>query len=214
MSHMSSTEYFQYTMIEKFKKFLNEDQDPKAIEKISGKLNALLMNGEEIEYIAVQKRPAVNLSPDAVALTNKRIIFCRPKNLGLSMEFQDYIWKDIHDCHMKEGMLGAEFSMRTVKGVVNKIDYLPKIQARKLYTVAQEQEEKQREYRRQLDLEDRRAAAGNISVTTAAHPAPGSSQPVADDPLSALQKLKSLLDNQLIDQSEFDNKKKEILNRL
>lgn len=203
-------------MIDNLKKFLNEDQDPKAVEKIAGKLSGLLMNGEEVDYIAVQKKPAVNISPDCVALTNKRIIFCRPKNLGLSMEFQDYTWKDIYDCHMKEGILGAEFSLRTIKGQVDRIDFLPKAQARKLYAAAQEQEEKQREYRRQLDLEDKRAAAGNISINTATQAQPPSPTPVqpADDPVATLQKLKMLLDNNLIEQSEYDAKKAEILSRL
>ena len=197
-------------MIDNLKKFLSEEQDPKAIEKIAGKLNGLLMNGEEVEYIAVQKKPAVNLSPDCIALTNKRIIFCRPKNLGLSMDFQDYLWKDIADCHIKEGMFGSEFMLRTVKGAANLIDYLPKAQARKLYTVAQEQEEIQHEYRRQRDLEDKRAAAGNITVTSNA----ATPQPQTEDPLASLQKLKSLLENDLITQQEFDDKKTEILKRL
>lgn len=202
-------------MINNLKKFLNEEQDPKAIEKIAGKLNGLLMNGEEVEYIAVQKKPAVNLSPDCVALTTKRIIFCRPKNLGLSMDFEDFVWKDIHDCHMKESIFGAEFSLRTVRGVTSKIDYLPKAQARKLYTAAQEQEEKQRDYRRQLELEDKRAAAGNINVTAgqAVAPAPTVAA-VEDDPMASLKKLKSLLENELISQEEFDAKKAEILARL
>ena len=202
-------------MIENLKKFLNEEQDPKAIEKIAGKLNGLLMKGEIVEYIAVQKKPAVNLSPDCVALTTKRIIFCRPKNLGLSMEFQDYLWKDIHDCHMKENMFGAEFTLRNIKGVVNRIDYLPKNQARKLYTFAQEQEEIQREYRRQLDLEDKRAAAGNITLSTGqnASAAPVNAA-IEDDPMASLKKLKSLLENDLITQQEFDTKKAEILARL
>lgn len=202
-------------MIENLKKFLNEEQDPKAIEKIAGKLNGLLMKGEIVEYIAVQKKPAVNLSPDCVALTTKRIIFCRPKNLGLSMEFQDYLWKDIHDCHMKENMFGAEFTLRNIKGVVNRIDYLPKNQARKLYSLAQEQEEIQREYRRQLDLEDKRAAAGNITLSTGqnASAAPVNAA-IEDDPMASLKKLKSLLENDLITQQEFDAKKAEILARL
>ena len=42
-------------MIDNIKKFLNEEQDPKAIEKITSKLNDLLMKNEEIGYIAVQK---------------------------------------------------------------------------------------------------------------------------------------------------------------
>ncbi|MNU25622.1 hypothetical protein D3C71_139720 [compost metagenome] len=198
------------------KRLLNEEQDPKAVEKIIGKLNGLLMTGEQVTYIAVQKKPAVNISPDCVALTTKRIIFCRPKNLGLSMEFQDYIWKDIYDCHLKEGIFGAEFTIKTIRGELNKIDYLPKAQARKLYTGAQEQEEIQKENRRQIALEEKRAAAGNVTVTTNT-PTPVSTnvaQPTTEDPLHSLQKLKSLLDNQLITQEEFDSKKTEILSRL
>jgi Bacterial PH domain/Short C-terminal domain len=202
-------------MIDNLKKFLNEDQDPKAIEKVANKLNGILMNGEEVEYIAVQKKPAVNISPDCVALTNKRIIFCRPKNLGLSLEFQDYIWKDVADCHLKEEIFGAEFMVKTVKGQVNKIDYLPKTQARKLYTVAQEQEEVQKEIRRQRDLEDKRASAGNVTVTSNV---PTNSQPIQqtqqDDPMASLQKLKMLLENGLVTQEEFDTKKADILSRL
>lgn len=202
-------------MIDNLKKFLNEDQDPKAIEKVANKLNGILMNGEEVEYIAVQKKPAVNISPDCVALTNKRIIFCRPKNLGLSMEFQDYIWKDVADCHLKEEIFGAEFMVKTVKGQINKIDYLPKSQARKLYTVAQEQEEVQKEIRRQRDLEDKRASAGNVTVTSNV---PTNSQPTQqtqqDDPMASLQKLKMLLENGLVTQEEFDTKKADILSRL
>jgi hypothetical protein len=198
-------------MIDNLKKFLNEEQDPKAIEKVAVKLNGILMTGEEVEYIAVQKKPAVNISPDCVALTNKRIIFFRTKNLGLSIEFQDYIWKDVADCHLKEEIFGAEFMVKTIKGQINKIDYLPKSQARKLYTVAQEQEEIQKEIRRQRDLEEKRASAGNVTVTSSN---PNVTQPQQDDPMASLQKLKMLLDNGLVTQDEFDIKKSEILSRL
>jgi hypothetical protein len=200
-------------MIDNLKKFLNEEQDPKAIEKIVEKLNGLLMKEEEVEYIAVQKKPGINLSPDGVALTNKRIIFCRPKTLGLSMEFQDYIWKDVVDCHLKEEIFGAVFFVKTMKGA-NKIDYLPKIQARKLYTVAQEQEEIQKEVRRQRDLEDKRAAAGNITVSTAVPSQPVQPIQQTEDPMATLTKLKTLLENGLITEEEFNTKKTEILSRL
>lgn len=201
-------------MNDQLKNFLNEEQDPKAVEKIFGKVKDLLITGEEVEYIAVQKKPAVNLSPDCVALTSKRIIFCRPKNFGLSMEFQDYIWKDVADCHMKEEIFGAEFKVKSVKGNVISIDYLPKAQARKLYQIAQEKEEEQREIRRQRDLEEKRAASGAVSVTTTMPNQIASSNNNQDDPLLALQKLKSLLDNELITQLEFDSKKAEIIARL
>ena len=121
-------------MLENIKKILNEDQDPKAIEKITSKLENLLMTNEEVGYIAVQKKPAVTIFPDSVVVTNKRIIICKPKNLGLSMEFIDYDWDDVAGTFVKEGILGADFTFNTKSDLTITIDYLPKNQARKLYT--------------------------------------------------------------------------------
>ena len=126
-------------MKEQFKKFLNEEQDPKAIEKIASKLSDLLMKNEEIGYIAVQKKPAITVLPDSIVMTNKRIIICQPKNLGLSMNFIDYTWDEIEGTFVKENILGSEFSFTTRTNMEVTIDYIPKIQARKIYTYAKEQ---------------------------------------------------------------------------
>lgn len=125
-------------MNEHIRKFLNEEQDPKAIEKISNKLSDLLMKNEEVGYIGVQKKP-VTVFPDSIVLTNKRIIICQPKNLGISMNFTDYNWDDIASTLVKENILGSEFSFNTKTDLTVSIDYLPKIQARKIYTFAKEQ---------------------------------------------------------------------------
>ena len=126
-------------MKEQIKKFLNEEQDPKAIEKITSKLNDLLMKNEEIGYIGVQKKPALTVFPESIVLTNKRIIICKPKNLGLSMDFTDYTWDEIGGTFVKENILGSEFSFSTKTDIQVSIDYIPKIQARKIYTFAKEQ---------------------------------------------------------------------------
>ena len=126
-------------MKEQFKKFLNEEQDPKAIEKIASKLSDLLMKNEEIGYIAVQKKPAITVLPDSIVMTNKRIIICQPKNLGLSMNFIDYTWDEIEGTFVKENILGSEFSFTTRTNMEVSIDYIPKIQARKIFTYAKEQ---------------------------------------------------------------------------
>ncbi len=126
-------------MKEQFKKFLNEEQDPKAIEKIAAKLSDLLMKNEEIGYIAVQKKPALTVLPDGIVMTNKRIIICQPKNLGLSMNFIDYTWDEIEGTFVKENILGSEFSFTTKTNMEVSIDYIPKIQARKIFTYAKEQ---------------------------------------------------------------------------
>ena len=125
-------------MIDNLKKFLNEDQDPKAIEKISSKLQDLLMRNEEVGYIGVQKKP-VTVFPDSIVLTNKRIIICKPKNLGLSMDFLDYDWDDVNATFVKENILGSEFSFSTKSDLTISIDYIPKTQARKIATYAKEQ---------------------------------------------------------------------------
>lgn len=126
-------------MKEQFKKFLNEEQDLKAIEKITSKLSDLLMKNEEVGYIAVQKKPAITVFPDSIVLTNKRIIICEPRNLGLSMNFTDYTWDNIAAGFVKENILGSEFSFNTNTDLAISIDYIPKIQARKIYTYAKEQ---------------------------------------------------------------------------
>ena len=126
-------------MKDHIKKFLNEEQDPKAIEKITSKLSDLLMRNEEVGYIGVQKKPAINVFPDSIVLTNRRIIIYKPKNLGLSMDFTDYPWSAVSATFVKENILGSEFSFTTNTDITVSIDYIPKIQARKINTFAKEQ---------------------------------------------------------------------------
>lgn len=205
------------------KKFLNEEQDPKAVEKLLGRINSLLTSQETMQYIAVQKKPVLNLSPDCIALTNRRIIFCRPKNFGLSMDFQDYSWVDVADCHIKEGIVGSTFMVKTTQHFTNMMDYLPKNQARKLYQFAQEVEERMRGVRREKNLETLRASAGGVTVNNAT---PIITQPQMfqeekkpllienEDPFALLQKLKGLKESGVISPEEFETKKNEILSRV
>lgn len=46
-------------MIQELKNFLNEEQDSKAVEKVLEKVSGLLTADEKVEYIAVQKKPAI-----------------------------------------------------------------------------------------------------------------------------------------------------------
>lgn len=208
-------------MINDIKKFLNEEQDPKAVEKISEKVNDLLTNGESVEYIAVQNKPAINISPDSVVLTNKRILFFRSKSFGLVTDFKDYLWKDVAESHISEAILGSTFTMTAITGFIETIDYIPKSQARKLYQYAQGKEEEMIEYRRQKELEEKRATAGGITVNTQNEKPEEPQKPQeekpevkAEDPMETLMKLKAFLDNDLISLEDYETKKKEILERM
>jgi hypothetical protein len=211
-------------------KFLTDEQDPKAIEKVYSRLIDLLTTGEEAIYIAVQKKPLVNLLPDCIAITNKRILFFTPANLGLSIKFVDFVWKDVVDVYTKEEIIGAIFSIKTTNGAEMGVDYLPKIQARKLYQYAQERKEAEREARRLRDLEEKRAESGAVQFENPAHnaavfqaapvqppatPAPSFVHEEKPDELTEkLKKLRSLFDNGLISQDEYNQKKLELLSDL
>lgn len=210
-------------------KFLNDQQDPKAVEKVYSRLVDLLTTGEEIIYIATQKKPLVNLLPDCVALTNKRVLFFTPANLGLSIKFIDFVWKDVVDVTIKEEIIGAIFTVKTTNQAEMGVDYLPKVQARKLYQYAQERKEAERELRRQRDLEEKRAESGSMNFERAAGtqatseltPAPSviASPPVHEEPkkdelTEKLKKLRTLFDQGLISQEEYNAKKMELLSDL
>jgi len=226
-------------MIDNLKKFLNEEQDPKAIEKITSKLNDLLMKNEEIGYIAVQKKPAITVFPDSVVVTNKRIIICQPKNLGLSMNFTDFTWDEIEGTFVKENILGSEFSFSTKTQIQVSIDYIPKIQARKIFTYAKEQldilkngvsidenqiieETPTFETIEEVETEEVINYAEIIPVASnyteiISEEAPSTSDKKLselsqDELFEKLQNYKKLLDNGLILQGEYDVFKKEILN--
>ena len=225
-------------MIDNIKKFLNEEQDPKAIEKITSKLNDLLMKNEEIGYIAVQKKPAITVFPDSIVVTNKRIIICQPKNMGLSMNFTDFTWDEVEGTFMKENILGSEFSFSTKTQIQVSIDYIPKIQARKISTYAKEQldllknpvateevkpqipefiqeEIEEVETEEVVSFAEIMPAVSNytepIVENTAASVEKLSSELSQDELFAKLQNYKKLLDNGLILQGEYDAFKKEIL---
>ena len=217
-------------MIDNLKKILNEDQDPKAIEKITSKLANLLMSNEEVGYIAVQKKPAVTILPDSIVVTNKRIILCKPKNLGLSMEFMDYDWDDIAGSYVKEGILGSDFTFTTHSDLTHTVEYLPKNQARKLYTYAKEQMDLLKNPKAPSTAEDDNVeefvaeevthfaelmttnnAVQDTEIEASISEEKGLGQLSQDELFAKLQNYKKLLDNELILQGEYDRLKAEIL---
>lgn len=219
------------------KKILNEDQDPKSIEKITNKLESLLLHQEEIGYIAVQKKPAITVFPDSVVVTNKRLIICKPKNLGLSIEVIDHNWKDVSGVFIKENILGTDFSYSTYTNAGLTVDYLPKNQARKLYTYSKNQLEliqnpmpivaaenskaiENEEVIESVEVEELASYAEIIPQEVVIVPEPETPVVVAaniyaqmtkDQLFEKLQNHKKLLDNGLILQGEYDALKKEIL---
>ncbi len=197
-------------------RFMADGQDPSLIIKLVERVDGICTRDETPLYMAVQQKPVVNVSPDAIVLTNRRVIIFRQKILG-RLEFVDVTWLQIRDVHFREDLMGATISVSGLNGHVEQISHLPKPQARKVYRLAQEMEEKMVEARRDREIEVLRAGATQVTVNNdlggavAAANAPGND---LSDPVAVLKKLKQLLEAGLIETSEYDAKKREVLERL
>ncbi len=190
--------------------FVQDEQDIGVVQKVHERILQLLTQGEELRYIAVQKKPVINVFPVCVVLTTRRFIIYKPELMGQA-QFEDYIWRDLKNVDLKEDVIGSTVTLHTVEGTDLAVGFLPKAQARRVYAIAQEMEEAMLEERRRRDMEEKRAAAGGIYL-------PGSDLPGAasarEDPVEVLKRLKRMLEAGLISQQEYDTKKEEVLLRM
>jgi len=159
--------------------------------------------------------------------------------MGLSMNFTDFTWDEVEGTFMKENILGSEFSFSTKTQIQVSIDYIPKIQARKISTYAKEQldllknpvvaeeaniqvpefiqeEIEEVETEEVVNYAEIMPAVSNyaepITENTATSTEKLSNELTQDELFAKLQNYKKLLDNGLILQGEYDALKKEILN--
>lgn len=197
--------------------FLLDEQDPKTVEKVLNKLMDLLTTGEEIQYLAVQKKPAVTLLPDSIVVTNKRIFYCEPGNLGLTMNFKDISWKNVKEVSFKEEFFGSKFICVPTSGENIVTEYIPKIQARKLHQAVNEQLEQFKSF-----TDSKFASAVLVeAIDDMAVDIPFTQVEAApvlieqeDETTLKLRKLKTLFDKGLITLEEYEAKKADILDSL
>ena len=208
--------------------YLTDDQDPRTAEKVLGKLRDMLTSGEAVIYLAIQKKPAVTLIPDCIAITNKRIIFCIPANLGLTTNFITFIWEDVKEVSFKEEFFGSKFITVPQSGENIAIDYIPKVQARKLYQFSNEQLEKNRGLSQKELSANSNTHLGNTNASDdytsyveideeekpylpPQNPAP--LEETEDEMTQKLKRLKTLFEKQLITSEEYERKKADILSQ-
>ncbi len=186
-----------------------DNQDGAVLRKMYDQAEKLLTREEKIEYIALQKKLFFNFSPDALVLTNRRVILLKTGVLG-QVDVWDTIWRNILDARIQIGVFRSTIILNTSAGDVV-IENLLKTPASRAYAILQEQEERTAEERRQREIEETRAASGGVIINT---PSTSSSTGAQTDCTAALKQLKELLDNGLITQGEYEAKRQAILSRL
>ena len=185
---------------------IDPDQDRGLLAKVARDVGTILTSNEEILYVALQNATALSISKDSVVATNNRVIFYRPALLG-RVNFADYLWEDVKNVAIKEGLLAAEMTVELIDGRTDRAGNLDKSQIRRLYAISQQKEQEWREKRRVRDMEEARARSGGIQMSMPQ----GMAGAPAEDPTQKHSRAKAMLDQGLISEAEYESLKAKII---
>jgi hypothetical protein len=190
-------------------------------------LRSLLIEGERIEACAVQRRLfALKHRRIMVAATTGRLIIVQRGLFGGFTPI-DLRWQDLREATLSVGIFGATLRVAAYRSAdlaiaegppTNiTINGLRKLEAQEVYRACQTREQAWREKRRIRELEELRAKAGGIQIGGARGlaAAPGGTADEGDtSPMARLQRAKEMLQNGLLNDSEFEQIKAKILAEL
>jgi len=190
-------------------------------------LRSMLIEGERIEACAVQRRLfAIKHRRIMVGATTGRLIIIQR---GLFGGFQpiDMRWQDLREATLSVGIFGATLRVSAYRSAdlaiaegppsTVVIKGLRKLEAQEVYRACQTREQAWREKRRIRELEELRAKAGGIQIGGARGLAPapaGGADEGESSPMARLQRAKEMLQNGLLNDSEFEQIKAKILAEL
>ena len=194
--------------------------EPRLVQALE-QLQSLLVPGETIEALAVQRRLfALTHRRTLVAATSGRLIGMRRGLFG-GFHPTTVRWQDMKEARLDVETFGARLTVLffggpdlAIAGNVATLVFsgLQKSQAEAVYRRCQAEVQAWREKRRVRELEELRARSGGIQLGS---PGPGASTPGAqDDVVTRLEKAKAMLDKGLISDSEYETLKARIVNTL
>ena len=166
------------------RQLLNEEQEEGVCHKMVAALANELQRGERVQAVTVQKHPLINLVTEAIVATNHRLIVVRDIILGRDLETITY--NEMTAISVQRELLGAVIQIQSRNHQVRTIESLPKESAEKVVRWVQAR------------MEQLRAEPRDLPATS-------------DDPLARLKKLRTLLDEGLISEADYEAKKHEIL---
>ena len=114
------------------------------------KAQGLLTPGEAVVGVAAKWFPAISVN--GVVLTTRRLLLVRIALFGLRVSFSDWLWIDVLNVRIVEGILGTSYFVETVKGI-GSLDFLHKTDARAAYRLGQEISQAARAGRWQYELQ-------------------------------------------------------------
>ena len=191
--------------------------DEAGLDKPLADLRSVLIPGEALEAWAIQRRLfAIGHRRVLVAATSGRLILITRPLLG-GFALVSVRWQDLEEVTLRVGVFAADLGVRAGKATdlaslatqgSQRVDFrgLRKEQAQAVYRICQTQDQAWREKRRVRELEELRARAGGIQVSSGPPAAPA-----GDDAVRRLQEAKQLLEARLITDAEYEAIKAKIV---
>ncbi|MEP6990551.1 MAG: PH domain-containing protein [bacterium] len=198
--------------------------DSAGLETAMSELNGLLVPGERLLAVAVQRRLfALSHRRTIVAATTGRFIALRRGLIGGYKPF-DIRWQDLHDANITAGAFGATLTVSTLAhadlatregaGVPHAFEGLRKLEAQHVYQLCQAQEQSWREKRRVRDLDEMRAESGGVQIGGSIGGVAAGVASNAGDPTARLRRAKEMLDGGLITDAEYESIKARVVDGL
>ena len=89
-----------------------DNQNGVALRRTYNKISKVLTSNEKVEYIALQKKLFFNIFPDAIVLTNRRIIIMHFGVFG-TVDLWDVIRRELADAKLYLGIFRAKIHLST-----------------------------------------------------------------------------------------------------
>jgi hypothetical protein len=123
-----------------WQRYLTDDQDPSVVAAAWHDLSLVLLAGEEISYIAVQRKPGISSVPLSIVLTTQRVILHKmaaPPNPPL---IKPHYWREFADITVANGQFGSDLLLQLFDGQRIEIEAIPTNQANRILRMVQERE--------------------------------------------------------------------------
>jgi putative oligomerization/nucleic acid binding protein/PH (Pleckstrin Homology) domain-containing protein len=200
--------------------------DDARIQRAAAQIRSLLVPGESLEALAAQRRLfALRHRRVVVAATSGRFIALTRHIFG-GFDLVDVRWQDLQDVRLNMGIFGADLSISAlsgpdlaIAGVTHTLEFtgLRKREAEAIYRLCQAHEQAWREKRRIRELEELRAKSGGIQLGAgglSGAPATAADGIGGDDPVSKLERARTMRDKGLITDAEYESLKARIVSSL
>ncbi len=201
----------------------SSDGEPR-VQQLLDRAKSLLVPGESIEAWAIVRRLfALTRRRTVVLATTGRLLGLRRKLIA-GFELIDLRWQDLKEARIRVGIFGADLdllayassdlTMASDGGRRITFEGLRKEQAQEVYRICQSHEQAWREKRRVREIEELRAKSGGVHVGTGGVAAAADAGQGAGAAIERLRQLKTMQDEGLITDAEFQSLKAKVVNGL